>query len=52
MKYFREKARYRTVCNECTELIETLHKVKLKRERYESALPKYDQELEIIQMTV
>jgi len=33
-------------------MIDTLHKTKLKKERFESALPKDDQDLEIIQMTV
>lgn len=42
MKYFRQHARYRTVCQECMEVIENLHKAKLKKERYESALPKDD----------
>jgi hypothetical protein len=42
MKHFRKNARYRTVCQECNSLIESLHKHKLKKERYESALPKDD----------
>ena len=51
MKYFREHARYRTVCQECNALIESLHKLKLKKERYQSVLPKDDEDAEIIMMT-
>lgn len=52
MNYFRVHARYRTVCQECTALIETTHKLKLKRERYESVLPKNTDEVQHILMSV
>jgi hypothetical protein len=40
--YFRRFARYRTVCQECNDLIEDKYKKRMKKERLLNAVPDDD----------
>jgi len=51
MKYFNRHARYRTLCYECSQLIEKLYKQGLKKKRLTEALPEDDEEMNIIMMS-